>query len=263
MRLEIGLSLSVLVTTGSFGCASTDSHPQPTPVDAAASGALPTSSVEASASASPSASATVGASATAPTASATASANPPKTPAPLPKGMKVLIIGDSFAEALGAGLKYMEKDTGIKAVLRGQKATFIPEWAGPNKGVAGMLIQEKPDLVLIALGGNELAMTTPDIRAPKVKELVGLLGTTPCVWVSPPLWGNKDNGLLEIIRKNSGPCRYFDSNTLVPNLPRGSDKIHPTVEGQRVWAKSFLEWVQRERDEKSEKLVLFGRPASE
>jgi lysophospholipase L1-like esterase len=200
----------------------------------------------------------------APASVSTAEAPPAKAPAePLPAGLKVLVIGDSFAEALGVGLKAKEKDTGIKVTLKGEKATFIPEWAGPNKGVAVLVKQYQPDLVVIALGGNELAMTTPEIRAPKVAKLVGLLGETPCVWVSPPLWGNKDNGLLGIIRDNSKPCRHFDSNVLAPDLPRGSDKIHPTAEGQKKWATHLLDWLAVERDASAGKFTLRPRPASE
>jgi lysophospholipase L1-like esterase len=177
--------------------------------------------------------------------------------------MKILVIGDSFAEALGVGLKAKEQEAGIKVFLRGEKATFIPEWAGPNRGVAGMLQQLKPDVVVIALGGNELAMTTPEIRAPKVEKLVSLMGSTPCVWVAPPLWGNKDNGLLGIIRDHSKPCRHFDSNTLAPDLPRGSDKIHPTSEGQKKWAGHVLDWLRTERDTSAATFTLRARPASE
>ena len=190
-------------------------------------------------------------------------ATPPSAPKKLPAGMKILVIGDSFAEAMGAGLRAREPEFGVKAVLRGEKATFIPEWAGPNKGVPLMLEQVKPDLVVIALGGNELAMVDPTVRGPKVEKLVGFMGATPCVWVSPPLWDIKDNGLLEIIRKRSSPCRYFDSNVLSPNLPRGSDKIHPTAEGQKIWAKTFLEWLEKEQAGDGAHFALAPRPASE
>ena len=205
-------------------------------------------------------------------AQAASSATPPASaaappvaapPAPLPAGLKILVIGDSFAEALGVGLKAQEKERSIKVFLRGEKATFIPEWAGPNRGVDLLVKQTTPDLVVIALGGNELAMTTPEIRAPKVAKLVGLLGTTPCVWVAPPLWGNKDNGLLGIIRDNSKPCRHFDSNILAPDLPRGSDKIHPTAEGQKKWANHLLDWLQQERDTSATAFALRPRPPSE
>jgi hypothetical protein len=204
------------------------------------------------------------------TTAATSSAAPPASasasaaalaPA-LPQGLKVLIIGDSFAEALGAGLRSRESSTGLKFFLRGEKATFIPEWAGPKRGVAGMMASLKPDVVVIALGGNELEMKTPDIRGPKVKELVGLIGATPCVWVTPPLWGNKENGLLGVIHDNSKPCRYYDSTLLAPDVPRGSDKIHPTADGQKKWADYFLGWLQKEAD-KTAPFSLKPRPAAE
>jgi lysophospholipase L1-like esterase len=182
---------------------------------------------------------------------------------PLPSGLRVLVIGDSFAQALGMGLKATAADNGLVFTLQGQQATYIPEWAGPNKNVAGMLVMHKPDLVVISLGGNELAMVDPSVRAPKVERLVEILGDTPCVWVAPPLWGNKDNGLLAILQKHSAPCRYFDSNQLSSDLPRGSDKIHPTTAGQKQWADRLLEWLRNERDPEKPGFALRTRPNSE
>ncbi len=261
------LCLTLLVTAvAASACASASSptpssstaEPTPAGPDAAAAPAA-NEATAAAASAAPS---------TAPAApSGAAPTSPPApnaaAPAPLPAGMKILVIGDSFAEALGVGLKAKEQETGIKVTLRGEKATFIPEWAGPNRGVPAMLKQVQPDLVVIALGGNELAMTTPEIRAPKVEKLVSLMGTVPCVWVAPPLWGNKDNGLLGIIRDHSKPCRHFDSNTLAPDLPRGSDKIHPTAEGQKKWAGHLLDWLRVERDAGAPSFALRARPPGE
>jgi len=66
------------------------------------------------------------------------------------------------------------------------------------------------------------------------------LGATPCIWVAPALWGNKETGLLDVIKKNSSPCRHFDSNRLTPDLPRGGDKIHPNPPGHMVIALAFL-----------------------
>lgn len=245
-------------------CSSSDpptSHPEVDP-QTAASGAVSADATASAMASSTPASATVSSSssAPAPSASATAEVEAP----PIPKGVKVLLIGDSFAEALGAGLKSKESSTGIKFVLRGEKATYIPEWAGPNRGVAGMMIMDKPNLVVIALGGNELSMVNPEVRGPKVKQLVGLLKDTPCVWVTPPLWADKkDNGLLQIIRQNSAPCRFFDSDVLSPNLPRGGDKIHPTGEGQKKWAGYFLDWLRKERVPTGAGLELKPRPAAE
>ncbi len=249
--------LSLLVAL--FACGGADPHlglPTAAPAaagdpTAAATGTSPVAAPSATVSAAPSASAVAG-------------EEPPRPAEPLPRGMTVLVVGDSFAQALGVGLKSKEEETGIKFVLRGEQATFIPEWAGPNRGLAALVKQSQPDLVVISLGGNELAMTTPEIRAPKVRALVALLDGTPCVWVAPPLWGNKDNGLLSVIRDNSSPCRHFDSNKLTPNLPRGGDKIHPTAEGQKLWARDLLAWLGAERDPSSApRFGLRPRPAGE
>jgi lysophospholipase L1-like esterase len=263
-----------LVSTISLGlfqasCASdpstsTADHPAPTATAEARStseaASVPTATIETADDAAAGARATG-----APTGSTAPAAPSASAVAPLPK-MKVLVVGDSFAEALGVGLKGREADTGIKFVMRGQKATFIPEWAGSKHNLAGLMVQEKPDLVVIALGGNELKIQQSEDRAPRVKELVGRLGSTPCVWVSPPLWDAKmkDNGLLEVIRKNSAPCRYFDSDVLSPDLPRGGDKIHPTSEGQKKWAGLLLDWLTKEQQTPgATPFALKPRPASE
>jgi lysophospholipase L1-like esterase len=180
-----------------------------------------------------------------------------------PPGAKVLVIGDSFAQSLGVGLKTLEAEQGFKTILKGEQSTYIPEWAGAKRDVPGLLRQYKPDLVVISLGGNELAMLDPTIRGPRVKELVGHMGSIPCIWVAPALWGNKETGLLEVIKSNSSPCRHFDSNRLTPDLPRGGDKIHPNPEGQRRWAKALVDWIRAERDRSRETFGLRPRPAGE
>ena len=257
------LSLTLCaISLGALGCASAPSPAQSSAAAPPAHDAEP--GIGVTSDAPPEMSGAPMASAAAPTALSTDA--PSKAPAdapPLPDGTKILIIGDSFAEALGVGLKAKEGEYHVKATLRGEKATFIPEWAGPNRGVPLMLKQVQPTLVVIALGGNELAMVDPSVRGPKVKQLVGFMGTIPCVWVSPPLWGKKDNGLLEIIRHNSSPCRYFDSDVLSPSLPRGSDKMHPSAEGQKVWAKYVLDWLKKERDVQAPSFMLVPRPSSE
>jgi hypothetical protein len=187
----------------------------------------------------------------------------PSTGEPLPRGLRVLVIGDSFAQALGMGLKATAPDNGLEFTLQGQQATYIPEWAGPNKNVAGMLVMHRPELVIVSLGGNELSMVDPSVRAPKVEQLVKILDGVPCVWVAPPLWGNKDNGLLSILEKHSSPCRYFDSNEFAPGLPRGSDKIHPTTAGQKQWAERLLEWLRTERDPQKPGFALRPRAPGE
>jgi lysophospholipase L1-like esterase len=253
-------SLSLLVAA--CGGASTAPAGSPAPAAAAPAPAEPA----AAAPAEPTPAAAAPPPAAAPAADVGAKTAPPAAaPAgePFPRGAKVLIIGDSFAQSLGVGLKTMEADLGVKVVMKGEQATYIPEWAGSKRDVPGLLRQYKPDLVVISLGGNELAMIDPTVRGPRVKELVGHMGATPCIWVAPALWGNKETGLLEVIKKNSSPCRHFDSNKLTPDLPRGGDKIHPNPEGQKKWAGALVDWIRAERDRSKETFGLKPRPAEE
>ncbi|MEI9940256.1 MAG: SGNH/GDSL hydrolase family protein [Pseudomonadota bacterium] len=164
---------------------------------------------------------------------------------PLPKGTRVLQIGDSFAAALGGELGKLLKDAGVRSTLEYKTASYIPNWSYEGD-VPRFVANYQPDLVLITLGANEIEIPKPDERIKPIKHLVSTLGGRPCVWVAPPLW-KPDTGLLKVIRENVAPCRYLDSNALVHDLPRGRDKIHPSAEGRQIWAKIVFDWLVRER----------------
>ncbi|MEZ4233723.1 MAG: SGNH/GDSL hydrolase family protein [Polyangiaceae bacterium] len=176
-------------------------------------------------------------------AGAEAAASPPLE---LPKGSVVLHIGDSFAGALGVPLNEELRSRGLVSHLRFKTASFIPNWAG-GYDLGAYIAQLEPDLVLITLGANEMAMKDPTLRIPLIKKIVKRLNGTPCVWIATPLWG-MDNGLMDIIRDNSAPCRFMDTNTIHPGMPRVSDKIHPTIAARKEWAKVVVEWLQKERE---------------
>ena len=173
-------------------------------------------------------------------------------PLPLPKGTTVLQIGDSFAGALGVALNAEFKANGVRGILYHHDASFIPTWAF-DKRLPLFLAQFKPDLVLVTLGGNEVQIVDPERRAPLVRRLVERLEGRPCVWITPPLWGAGDTGLLPMIRANCAPCRYMDSNALYPDMPRLKDKVHPTFNARTEWAKRVVAWLQQERRPTPEK----------
>lgn len=167
------------------------------------------------------------------------------TPEPLPKGTRVLQIGDSFAAALGGELSKLFKDVGVRSTLEYKTASYIPNWSYEGD-IPKFVSNYQPDLVLITLGANEIEIPKPDERIKPIKHLVSTLGGRPCVWIAPPLW-KPDTGLLQVIRDNVAPCRYLDSNALVHDLPRGRDKIHPSAEGRQIWAKIVFDWLSKER----------------
>jgi lysophospholipase L1-like esterase len=188
-------------------------------------------------------------------AAALPSASPPSAAAPVgvPKGAKVLHLGDSFAGALGLELNAVLEERGAEGVLRFKTASFIPEWAWKG-GIPQFMAEHRPDLVLITLGANEVAIREPETRVAVIEKLVKQFGDTPCVWIAIPLWAS-DTGLMPVIRDHCAPCRFMDSNELrfadgtrVRDMPRLPDKIHPTMRARRQWAEFVVDWLAAERD---------------
>jgi hypothetical protein len=170
-------------------------------------------------------------------------ADPPAPP--IPKGTAVLHIGDSFALAgFVQSLKPRMQALGTRYEVKAETSSFTTTWASKMN----LLVSNtQPDLVIINLGANEVSNTDPPAHAGAVRRIVQAIGDRPCVWVSPPLW-RKDTGIIDVIRQNSAPCRFFDSDTLVKKpIPRQSDRIHPNDEGGAIWAEAFWIWLQAER----------------
>jgi hypothetical protein len=169
----------------------------------------------------------------------------PVVEAPLPQGTKVLQVGDSFAAALGIELGKRLKAAGVRTSLEYKTASYVPTWAfGPE--LPKLVSNYQPDLVLVTLGANEVEITDPAQRAGAVQRLVKKLGDRPCVWILPPLW-KPDTGLMQVIKDNAAPCKVLDSSTLVKDLPRGPDHIHPNAQGRETWAEAVFQWLKKSR----------------
>jgi lysophospholipase L1-like esterase len=169
-------------------------------------------------------------------------------PAPLPelpRGTLVLHVGDSFAGSLGVPLAQRLKARGLRSVLEYQTSSYVPTWAS-GKELPQYVSRYNPDLVIITLGANEFELANPEQRAASVRRLVNHLGGRPCVWVTPPRW-KQDTGILAVIYANLKPCRFLDSDTIVPDLERKQDKIHPSDAGRERWADAVLAWLEHER----------------
>lgn len=164
---------------------------------------------------------------------------------PIPPNTAILHIGDSFVlSGFSQALKPRIKAVGARYEVRSEQSSYTVTWAARLERV---IADTQPDLVIITLGANEVANTTPPAHAPAVRRIVQIVGKRPCVWVTPPLW-RKDTGIIDVIRENSAPCRLFDSDTMVrAPIARKADKIHPTPEGGAVWADAFWTWLESER----------------
>lgn len=168
--------------------------------------------------------------------------------APLPAGTKVLHIGDSFAGALGVPLGVLLEKAAVKSVLKHTDASYLTDWAW-NGDLQKYLWKYNPDLLIITLGANELAIAEPEQREKTIKKITSLVGDRPCLWVAIPLWQGKHNGLMDVIRDNAGPCIYWDSNALldVEHMARISDGVHPTTEARAAWAQVVFDWLGQHR----------------
>jgi len=174
------------------------------------------------------------------------SAAAPPSLAELPAGTKVLQVGDSFADALGRELGKLLKSSGLRTSLETKTPSYIGDWAfGPLLRKA--ISDYDPDLVLITLGANEIEIPVPSQRVGPVQRLVQSLGDRPCVWILPPLW-KQDTGVMQVIKDNAKPCQVLDSSALVPSLPRGPDRIHPSSAGRVLWATAVYEWLKQARE---------------
>lgn len=179
---------------------------------------------------------------------------PAGPPPPLPKDTKVLHVGDSMADALGKSLRTELQKRGVKNILEAKEATYIPQWAGVTMGFSGLIASHDPDMVIITLGGNEVAMPDPTVRAEPVRRMVKQVGDRPCIWIAAPLWpGAPNTGIMKVIEDNCAPCVYVDTNAFIasgvlPDLKRLGDKVHPTIPERRRWASFMIRWLLHNRD---------------
>lgn len=194
------------------------------------------------------------------TAAPTAAPAPSPAELPLPKGTVVLHVGSSSAGALGVDLKVELEKRGIKNVLKYEESTYIPQWASPRLGLARLVATHHPDLVIVNVGGNEVAMPDPSVRADAIRRVVKAVGDRPCLWIGAPRWkGVPHTGIREVIQQNCAPCRYVDTAALVPDMKPTADGVHPTIPERRRWAKRMIEWMQHNRDPHDERPWAFKK----
>lgn len=156
------------------------------------------------------------------------------------KPMRYLLVGDSMAWGLALEMKPLVKARGDVFRSRTQVNDSIRGYAN-RKRIRADLQKYRPDVVLVALGANDVHRAKPEGLAPYVEKIVGALGQRECYWIGPPMWKD-DNGLVQVLQNNTGPCRFFDSSPL--ELSRRRDGIHPNREGSRVWAEAVVRWIE-------------------
>jgi len=153
--------------------------------------------------------------------------NPPAAPGRAPQ--KILIVGDSFAVGLGLTMEQSLKPLGPVALAsRGKISTGLnsPQFYDWEKALAEFLAAEKPDALLVMLGGNDAknGRGTPqwsqDFQA-KARRFLDIAGNhgVRVYWVGLPPMREKSysqrawtaNEAMRQACVSASSCRFIDS----------------------------------------------------
>lgn len=160
----------------------------------------------------------------------------------IPRGSKILLMGDSLAQGMSHQFDEITKKEYIskKYFIQGTRTDF---WA---ERIDAIISQEKPDLVIISLGTNDSGLLDPERQRKhviKIRDSIKNSGSL-MLWVLPPslpsrLTGKeKMNKILfeEISKDDSYPCKN--------DLERSKDKIHMTPKGYKDWVLGVWEHLK-------------------
>jgi len=159
-------------------------------------------------------------------------------PIPIGKGTRVLIFGDSMVTSgLGTSLEARVVARGGKFFSVSKGSSTTTSW-NEGRELQDLLVLTHPDVVIVVLGANELFVPNPRARIHDIRGIVRRIGARSCLWIGPSPW-RPEKGILGVIQETSAPCRFFDSTPL--DIVKGTDGIHPTLQGGRSWADAVWE----------------------
>lgn len=188
-----------------------------------------------------------------------------KAPLP-PEAPVVLHVGDSFVHVgFAQTLKPKFREAGARYVVRSKHSIYTPTIINALR-LPDLMRNHKPSLVILNIGGNEMRMPQPSDHAPAVRRVAEVVsrGGASCVWVTPPPPERGETGIVDVIKRETSPCRVFDSTPIAADLDREThDHVHPTRRAGAKWAEAFWSWLQSERDPKTGTWKLKPRPEPE
>ena len=156
---------------------------------------------------------------------------------------RILFFGDSMLEGLSRRLcDYGEKNGHeVHTVL--WYSSSSQKWA-QTQTLDYYIKEKKPTFIICCLCSNELFVRDLDERDGYIRTIVKKMGDIPFIWISPPNW-KEDTGINELIIKNVGIKRYFDSRHL--KLARAKDGAHPTFAAAADWFDLVAEWMSSDQ----------------
>jgi lysophospholipase L1-like esterase len=150
----------------------------------------------------------------------------------------VLHVGDSTVGGTGGlarALAARFEPEGTRYVRDAWDGVSIATFDRADK-IGKMIAAHNPDVVLITLGMNDITIPSPWALDKRVAHIAKQTEGRECYWIGPPV-PRKETGIVNVIRKNCAPCKFFDSSHL--RLKRRRDGFHPSDEGGEQWAEVF------------------------
>lgn len=153
-------------------------------------------------------------------------------------GKTFILIGDSMAEGLAWTMRAKVEAAGGKFISEPTYSSTTILWEKERK-MTDAVNRLNPDIIMIALGSNEVIVPNVESRASAVKQIDQEMGDRQGYWIGPPSW-KPDKGIVGVIEHNFRPGRFYNSNDL--KVPRRKDGAHPTPEGMKTWVDLVWAW---------------------
>lgn len=164
----------------------------------------------------------------------------------LHENTRLLLIGDSLAQGLSPHLRELATEHAIPYLGAGVSGSRIDQWLA-SRWLDESLAELAPTLVLVVLGTNDaFGSLSPEQVGGNLEALLSRFPEqAEVVWVGAPTlpetYGGRspDPEVLDAIAERSP--HYFPSHELA--IPRGPDRLHPTVHGYAGWAGALWDWL--------------------
>lgn len=158
---------------------------------------------------------------------------------------KVLYIGDSMTGWLSERLNAYGAENGFVVSTVMWDGSTIRKW-GTSTKLKSIIDREKPDVVFVSLGLNELLEPNPEKRlAANVDNILRAVGNRKLVWIGPPSWPGKGKGekLVNWLSNKLGPTQFYNSSSLTLNR-QSKTNPHPTRAAVITWTDSIVSWLK-------------------
>ena len=163
-----------------------------------------------------------------------------------PAGTRVLLIGDSLSHGLGPQMARVARECGTPFFHHGVVGSHVTQWA-QDHWLNPQLQRAQPTVVMVSLGGNDYQRTDPHnvrVAIPKFLDKVNAAGAE-LLWIGPPTFpfqdkiGVRDMWFQSLEGRND--TAWYPTDKLT--IPRGADRIHPTMQGNRDLSRTLWQWM--------------------